>query len=188
MKLKSRSLVLTTIIAISAGWIVPASVHSVTTGDACSSMLVPEGVSCVISPKTGQPVAVSQACQFTMSAVSIRAGTDPFKEGMSLNGGPVCKRDPQTDLPIVVVPAARTKALPPIKARQEKARSILAAPKVQDACTGMNVPTGMICLVNPTTGRPKAHWDDCANWIIPAGIACVVDPETGTAMTVVRPD
>jgi hypothetical protein len=179
--------VLTMMIAVATGWVAPASVHSATTADACTPMPVPEGVKCVISEKTGQPVAVSEECLFTMAAVSIRAGTDPFEEGMSLNGGPACKRDPQTNLPIVV-PTARIKALPPIKARQEKARSILAAPKVEDACTGMKVPDGMICLVNPTTGRPKAHWNDCARWIIPVGVACVVDPETGTAMTVARPD
>jgi hypothetical protein len=196
MKLKSRSLVLTTIIAVSAGWVVPASVHSadapndpMIAADACSAMLVPEGVICMVSPRTGQPVAVSEDCPMMMSAISILPGTDPFKEGISLSRGQICKRDPRTGLPIVVS-RDRIKTLPPIKTSQQKAQSILAAataPKDQAACVGMAVPAGMSCLVDPTTGRAKAYWNDCLNWIIPAGVACVVDPETGSAMTVAIP-
>jgi hypothetical protein len=196
MKLKFRSLVLTTIIAVSAGWLLPASVHSadapkdpVTTADGCSAMLVPEGVICMVSPRTGQPVAVSEDCPAMMSAISILPGTDPFKAGISLSGGQICKRDPRTGLPIVVS-RDRIKTLPPIKTSQQKAQSIVTAattPKDQAACVGMTVPTGMSCLVNPTTGRATAYWNDCLHWIIPAGVACVVDPETGSAMTVAVP-
>jgi hypothetical protein len=198
MKLKARSLVFTTIIAVSAGGLLPASVHSTDappknsteTADTCSTMLVPEGVTCMVSPRTGQSIAVSEECSLMMSAISILPGTDPFKEGLVLNGGQICKRDPLTGLPIVVS-RDRIKTLPPIKTSQQKAQSILAditTPKNQAVCVGMTVPAGMSCLVNPTTGQAKAYWNDCLRWVIPAGVACVVDPVTGTAMTVVRPD
>jgi hypothetical protein len=197
MKLKSRSLVLTTIIAVSAGGLLPAPVHSADVpeknpteiADTCSTMLVPEGVICMVSPKTGQSIAVAEICQAMALAISYPSGMNPLRTGLGLIGtGAICKIDPQTGLVIGMLAQTQIKALPPIKARQEKARSILATPKVQDACTGMNVPDGMICLVNPTTGRPKAYWNECARWVVPAGIVCVVDPETGTAMTVVQPD
>jgi hypothetical protein len=199
MKFKSRSLVLTTIIAISAGGLFPTSVHSTDApqknpteaADTCSTMLVPEGVTCMFSPKTGQSIAVAEACQAMALAISY-PGINPLRTGLGLIGtGAICKIDPQTGLVIGILNPMQIKALPPIKSRQQRGRLILAAAtaaKGEDACTGMNVPTGMICVVNPTTGRAKAYWNDCAHWIIPAGVACVVDPETGTAMTVVRPD
>lgn len=199
MKLKSRSLVLTTIIAVSVGGLFPASVHSADappknpteTADTCSSMLVPEGVTCIFSPKTGQSIAVAEICQAMAAIISYPPGMNPLRTGLGLIGtDAICKIDPQTGLVIGIL-TPTTKAPPPIKSRQQKGRSILAAAtaaKGQDACTGMTVPAGMICVVDPTTERAKAYWNDCAHWIIPAGVACVVDPATGTAMTVVRPD
>jgi hypothetical protein len=199
MKLKSRSLVLTTIIAVSAGWVVPASVHSADvpkknpteTADTCSTMRVPEGVTCIFSPKTGQSIAVAQACQVMASIISYPPGMNPLRTGLGLIGTEAtCKIDPQTGLVIGVLASTRITVMPPIKSHQQKARSILAAAtatKDKDACTDMTVPAGMICLVNPTTGRAKAYWNDCLHWIIPAGVACVVDPETGSAMTVAVP-
>jgi hypothetical protein len=200
MKLKARSLVFTTIIAVSAGGLLPASVHSTDappkssteTADTCSTMLVPEGVTCMVSPRTGQSIAVAQMCQVMASVISYPSGMNPLKTGLGLIGtGAICKIDPQTGLVIGILNPTQIKALPPIKSRQQRGRSILAAAtaaKGEDACTGMNVPAGMICVVDPTTGRAKAYWNDCLRWVIPAGVACVVDPVTGTAMTVVRPD
>jgi hypothetical protein len=199
MKLQSRSLVLTTIIAVSAGWVVPASVHSADvpkknpteTADTCSTMRVPEGVTCIFSPKTGQSIAVARACQTMASVISYPPGRNPLETGLGLIGTrAICKIDPQTGLVIGVLTSTRIKAMPPIKSHQQKARSILAAAtatKGKDACTDMTVPAGMICLVRPTTGRATAYWNNCALWVIPAGVACVVDPETGSAMTVAVP-
>jgi hypothetical protein len=188
--LRSRSFILSSAIAVSAGFFGPVAAQTPQQKDACSDMLVPDGATCMVSVKTGQPVAVSIACSGTVAAVSFPAGTNPLKTGISLNGGPVCKVDSQTDLPSVVSAPHKAKALPPIKAHQQKARAILAAatgPNVKDACSGMTVPSGMICLVNPKTGRPTARWNYCLDSIAPPLTACVVDPETGSPMIVALP-
>jgi hypothetical protein len=175
--LRSRSFILSSAIAVSAGFFGPVAAQTPQQKDACSDMLVPDGATCMVSVKTGQPVAVSIACSGTVAAVSFPAGTNPLKTGISLNGGPVCKVDSQTDLPSVV-------------SAPYKARAILAAatgPNVKDACSGMTVPSGMICLVNPKTGRPTARWNYCLDSIAPPLTACVVDPETGSPMIVALP-
>jgi hypothetical protein len=192
MSIKQRSIFLGILLAMSSGLSTSAQAQSVTKPivDACSGMLVPDGVICLISPKTGQPVAVSEECLLMASVMSIMPGTDPFKEGVSFNGGLFCKRDLGTGLVIGILPTF-AKILPPITVRQQRAQAILAAvtPSISgDTCRGMNVPDGMICLVNPITERPRAHWNHCLNWIASEGVACVIDPQTGYVKTVALPD
>jgi hypothetical protein len=192
MSIKQRSIFLGILLAISSGLGNSTQAQSVNTStvDACSGMLVPDGVVCLVSPKTGQPVAVSEECLLMASVISIMPGTDPFEEGVSFNGGLFCKRDLGTGLVIGILPTF-AKVLPPITARQQRAQSILAAvtPSIsRNTCRGMNVPEGMICLVNPITERPRAHWNHCLNWTASEGVACVIDPETGYVKTVALPD
>jgi NADPH:quinone reductase-like Zn-dependent oxidoreductase len=116
--------------------------------------------------------------------------TDPFKEGISFNGGLFCKRDLGTGLVIGILPRS-AKILPSMTARQQRVQAILAAVTLSisgDTCKGMNVTDGMICLVNPITERPRAHWNHCLNWIASKGVACVIDPQTGYVKTVALPD
>jgi hypothetical protein len=192
MSIKQRSIFLGILLALSSGLGNSTQAQSMNTStvDACSGMLVPDRVVCLVSPKTGQPVAVSEDCLLMASAISIMPGADPFKEGISFNGGLFCKRDLGTGLVTGILPTF-SKTLPPITARQQRAQAILAAvtPSISgDTCKGMNVPDGMICLVNPITERPRAHWNHCLNWIASEGVACVIDPQTGSVKTVALPD
>jgi hypothetical protein len=45
-----------------------------------------------------------------------------------------------------------------MQSEQQKVRSRLVATQAQDACNSLTVPAGMIGLVNPVTGRPKAEF------------------------------
>lgn len=192
MSFKQRSIFLGILLVLSPGLGSSTQAQSGNTPivDACNGMLVPDGVVCMVSPKTGQPVAVSEDCQVMAMAISIMPGADPFKEGISFGSGLICKRDPQTGL-IMGSLHTFSDILPPITARQKKAQAILAAvtPSVSgDTCRGMNVPEGMICLVNPITERPRAHWNLCLNWAASKGLACVIDPETGYVRTFALPE
>jgi hypothetical protein len=192
MRIKQQSIFLGILLAMSSGLSTSTQAQSVTKPivDACSEMLVPDGVICLVSPKTGQSVAVSEECLLMASVISIMPGTDPFKEGVSFNGGLFCKRDLGTGLVIGILPTFAN-ILPPITARQQRAQAILAAvtPSMRgDTCKGMNIPNGMICLVNPITERPRAHWNHCLNWTESKDIACMIDPETGYVKTVPLPE
>jgi hypothetical protein len=160
----------------------------------CASMQLLDGLSCQVSLKTREPMIVPTICSFVLSAISLPVGATIPSSGISLNGSPACGIDPKTDLPILI-PTAQAKALPPIKSRQEKARAAFNAgaptatrSTMPGVCNGINLPNGMMCLVDAKTGRPKALPNPCLDWSIPSGLTCVVDPETASPIMMITPE
>lgn len=162
--------------------------------NSCAATQLPDGLSCRVSLKTGEPVVVPTICSFVLSAIRLPPGERIPSSGISLNGSPACGIDPKTDLPILI-PTVQAKALPPIKSRQEKARAAFNAgaptatrSTMPGVCNGINLPNGMMCLVDAKTRRPKALPNPCLDWSIPSGLTCVVDPETASPIMMITPE
>jgi hypothetical protein len=161
----------------------------------CAATSLPEGLSCQVSRKTRSLVIVPTICSTILAIFSLppSGGKDMLERGISVNGSPVCGIDPKTELPILI-PTIQTKALPPIKSRQERAKAALAAgaptatrSTMPGACSGINLPNGMMCLIDVKTGKSKALPNPCLDWRIPTGLTCVVDPETASPMSIATP-
>jgi hypothetical protein len=163
--------------------------------NSCAATQLPDGLHCDVSQKTKAPVIVPTVCAYVLAMVSLppEGGKEMLERGISLNNSLSCGLDPQTGL-ARLMPSPTVKALPPIKSRQEKGKAALAAgaptatrSTMPGACSGINLPNGMMCLIDVKTGKSKVLPNPCLDWRVPSGLTCVVDPETASPISIVTP-